>query len=139
MTHDPHQPIVAFDEQPDSWHMHTSDEGLPQEEHAAQADPKALVAAFLGSVFFVGGVIVVCLLYFFTHTTKLRQERIETTALAKDYFQYRAVSDKHLATYGWANPEAAAAGKVSIPIDLGMQKVMQQYAGPAPRAEAGEQ
>jgi len=138
VTHDPHQPIVAFDEQPDSWHMHASDEGQPQEEHAAQADPKSLVAAFLGSVFFVGGVIVVCLMYYFTYTTKLRQERIETTALARVFFAYKATSQKHLAGYGWATPEAAAAGKVSIPLEIGIQRVLQQYAG-KPRAEVGEQ
>jgi hypothetical protein len=132
MTHDPnhhnpHQPIVTMDEQPDSWHMHTSDEGAPQEEHGAQADPTSLVGAFVGSVVFIGAVIVVCLIYYNSHTTKLRQSRIETSELAEEYFGYRATSNKVLSGYGWATPEAAAEGKVSIPIDLAMQKVAQQY------------
>jgi hypothetical protein len=126
--HDPHKPQVAFDEAPDSWHRHLSEEGQPQEEHGAQADSLALIVSFVGSVFFVGAVIVVCLLYFQVQYTKLRRERIETTALAADYFQYRDDSDKALHGYGWANPEAAAAGKVSGPIDAAMQKVIEQYA-----------
>src|SRR5437868_3021246 len=91
--HDPHQPIVAFDEHIDSWHRHTVEEGQPQEEHGAQANPAALVGAFLGSIFFVGSVIVVCLLYYGTQTTAMRQRRIETTALAGDYFEYRDRSE----------------------------------------------
>jgi hypothetical protein len=129
--HDPHQPIVAMDEQPDSWHMHTPEEGDPQEEHGAQADPTALVAAFVGSIFFVGLVIVVCLLYYSTHTTGLRAARIETTEFyTENFVPYRQQSDRALSSYGWATPEAAAEGKVSAPIEFGMQKVLQQYGQP---------
>jgi len=131
MSHDPHhtlhQPTIAMDEQPDSWHMHTVDEGLPQEEHAAQADSRTLVVAFLGSVFFVGAVIVVCLLYYGTHTTALRMARIETTALSEDYVKYRDESDRVLSSYHWGSSELAAAGKVTIPLDQAIQKAMQQY------------
>jgi hypothetical protein len=128
MSHDPHKPTVAFDEQPDSWHMHAAEEGLPQEEHGATTNPIGLILAFAGSVFFVGSVILMCVLYYRVHTTQLRQQRIETTALAGDYFKYRDDSTAAQGGYGWAGPEAAAAGQVSIPVDLAMQKVIQQYA-----------
>jgi hypothetical protein len=118
-----------MDGQPDSWHIHTAEEGLPQEEHGSHANAAALVGAFVVSVVFVGAVILVVLLYYNTHTTALRQARIETTALSQDYVDYRDRSDRFLSGYGWATPDAAAAGKVSIPIELAMQKVMQQYAG----------
>jgi hypothetical protein len=42
-----------------------------------------------------------------------------------------------MSQYGWANAEAAAAGKVTIPMDAAMQKVIKDYAGNA-RAEAGK-
>src|SRR4051812_42035094 len=130
--HNPHQPIVSMDEQPDSWHMHTTEEGDPQEEHGAHAEPTALVGAFVGSIVFVGLVIVVCLLYYHSHTTGLRRARIETTDFyLENYRPYRDQSDRFLSGYGWATPEAAAAGKVSIPIEIGMEKVRQQY-GQAP-------
>lgn len=138
--HDPHKPTVSFDAAPDSWHMHAAEEGQPQEEHGATTNPAGLIIAFLGSVFFVGAVILLCILYYQIHTTHLRQERIETTALAQGengYYKYRDDSAAALQKYGWANPEAAAAGKVSIPIDLAIQKVIQQYSGGSkPRAEA---
>src|ERR1700742_946915 len=99
--HDPHQPTVQMDEHVDSWHTHTADEGMPQEEHAPQANSFALIVAFAGSVIFVALVIVVCLLYYGSHTTGLRQERIETTALAADYTVYRDQSDRTLSEYHW--------------------------------------
>ncbi|MEX2218384.1 MAG: hypothetical protein WD749_06445 [Phycisphaerales bacterium] len=139
MTHDPHKPTVALDDQPDSWHMHTSEEGMPQEEHGSQARPFALIGAFVGSFAFVAGVIVACIAYFQNYTTTLRAERIENTRLADDYHAYKAGAEKHLAAFGWANPEAAAAGKVSTPLDQAMQRVIQQYhgnQGGSPRAEA---
>jgi hypothetical protein len=133
--HDPHKPTVSMDEQPDSWHMHTSEEGSPQEEHGAQANPAALVATFVGSVVFVGAVILATVMYYGAHNTRLREERIETTALAADYFQYRDRSLAVQADYGWSTPENAAAGKVTIPLDKAMERVRQQYAAGAPRAE----
>ena len=126
--HNPHQPTVAMDEATDSWHMHTSAEGLPQEEHGATAQAGALIASFAGSVIFVGAVILVTILYYRQHVTMLRRERIETTDFYREvYTPYRQQSDKALTGYGWAGPEAAAAGQVSIPIDIAMQRVLQNY------------
>jgi hypothetical protein len=86
-------------------------------------------------VVFVGAVILATVMYYGAHNTRLREERIETTALAADYFQYRDRSLAVQADYGWSTPENAAAGKVTIPLDKAMERVRQQYAAGAPRAE----
>jgi hypothetical protein len=48
----------------DNWHQHTTAEGMPQEEHGAQASAKALGLTFIFMVLGVLFVIIVLYIYF---------------------------------------------------------------------------
>jgi len=115
-------------EQPDPWHLHTPDEGPPQEEHG-KINAALLSVAFLASVLFVGVVVLVTYLYFNVQTTRLREERIETTVLSAEYVAYREKALKSLNDYSFANEQAARAGVVSLPFDQAAQRVIAKYAG----------
>lgn len=119
--------IVVLDETPDAWHMHTPQEGPPQPEHGARTDPGALITAFVAMVAFLAAVAVLCVIYFERRVTQLRQERIETTVLAADYLKYRDQARQRLESYGWWDAQAAREGRLSVPLDKAVERVLAQY------------
>lgn len=128
--HDPHY-APEPPERPDAWHRHTLDEGLPQEEHAPQANPYVLGA--IGVVLTVGFVVllVVVVLYYFQYTTKVRREQMETTAPAEGpdgSYAYRNESMKLIngGAYTWVDLKSGSEA-VQIPLDLAITKVLEAY------------
>jgi hypothetical protein len=115
------------EEQPDSWHLHTMDEGTPQQEHASSTNAAMLAGAFIGSFLFVGLVILVSYLYFQVIAVQKREERIETTVLGADARAYKADALASLQTYSFPNEQAARAGVVQLPLAQAEQRVLAQY------------
>src|SRR5690606_850994 len=118
MAHEPQsmqhtvEPHGALDE----WHHHAPAEGRPQHEHAAKIDPVALSVTF-GVIVVVVVVLTGALYTYFRHySAVLRQERIETTAMAAEALRLRAQAEARLSGYGWVDHE-----RVSIPIDIAAQ------------------
>ncbi len=72
----------------DHWHQHSADEGVPQEEHAAQASTKALGLTFIGmtlGVLIVIGVLVVYFQNYMSNYRSIINENTEGAAAASAY------------------------------------------------------
>lgn len=119
---------------PDQWHRHTPDEGTPQPEHAARANPAVLgVAMTLLTIAFVATVIIVIL--FYNHVAAAtRATRMETSTPANQWYDYHNRSMERLAGYELVNADESDA--VRIPIDLAMERVVESYAGPRRNPES---
>lgn len=127
MSHKPHYTPQPH-EHADDWHHHAAAEGQPQHEHGDRPNIPILLGAFVCSVAFVGAVILATYLYFGVYTRTLRSERMENTALAKDFLEYRDHTAKKLSTANeWLNDDAARAGQAPIPIEKAKEKVIAKY------------
>jgi hypothetical protein len=124
------------EEVPDSWHLHTTDEGEPQAEHG-KTNALILSIAFVASFGFVGLVILLSYLYFQVEMVKRREVRIETTVLGSDARAYKKQSLEQLQGFSFANSAAARAGAVSIPLPEAERRVMQQYGRQGPGGGTG--
>ncbi|MBX3365432.1 MAG: hypothetical protein KF866_11810 [Phycisphaeraceae bacterium] len=112
-------------EAPDSWHRHSAEEGAPQVEHGAHINLFMLTVIFIIITAFLVVTVAGLIVYFDRHTTKLRQQEIENTILAEqESLPYRDQSQLALSGYAWSDQKA---GKVHIPIEEAMKKVVQQY------------
>ncbi len=131
MSDSTHQTPILH-EQPDAWHQHTADEGAPQVEHGSHATPTALAITFVGMVLGVAAVILILIVYFNSYVSQVKAEKEEGVSSAAEFETYRAESLAHLEGYGWTDP---AAGRVHVPIDMGMQQVIDEYA--AARGDTG--
>jgi hypothetical protein len=118
------------EELPDPWHLHTPEEGRPQVEHVAKANPAAIGAAFgLMSLVLVVTVIAV-IIYFNSYVTQSRAMRIETTVLAEPWQQYRRDvlgEDGVLNTYGWAPGPEGEPDTVRLPLAVAVERVVEEY------------
>jgi hypothetical protein len=126
MAHQEIQYLPHQAQQTDEWHTHTPDEGQPQHEHGAKANPAILIAVTLGFVVAVALTVLLTSLYFGSYMTSQKRAKSETTILSEDYRAYRAQSEAALSGYGWADP---AAGTVRVPIDRAIDKVITSYQG----------
>jgi hypothetical protein len=124
--HDPNAPHPPID-QVDPWHTHTPDEGVPQEEHGARANPVLIGGALAATLIFLVVVIVVIFMYFETFVTRLRIERVETTDLAARQIQYKRDAAENLATHSVLPASVAPEGVVTIPKPEAMRRVIRQY------------
>lgn len=117
-------------EQPDAWHTHGAGEPAPQAEHGATQNFLVIGAVGVALIAVVLVTILGTVFYFRKHATQLRVERIETTTIAGDYVKYKAATQTTLAGFSWASPELAKEGaRVSLPIDMAKQRVIEKYAG----------
>lgn len=113
-------------EHPDSWHRHTSDEGAPQVEHAATINLVSLTVIFVFMSVFLVVTVAGLIVYFDRHTTSVRQQEVEHTILAEqESLPYRTQSLDALGGYAWSDPKA---GKVNIPVERAMDRVVEMYA-----------
>ena len=127
MSHDPHLAPHA-EQHPDEWHRHTADEGAPQTEHGAKAQPLALSIAFGVMVVLFVATCVVLGMYFSKYVTQARASRLETTVLAdgeNGSYQRRNQDFDTLTKYTWVDP---ATGEVAIPIAEAIDEVVSDYA-----------
>lgn len=73
----------------DNWHQHTAAEGMPQEEHGAQASAKALGLTFIFMVLGVLFVIIVLKVYFDSYMSSYRAKINENTDAAAIHWEMK--------------------------------------------------
>ncbi len=133
MSHDPTY-LPHEHEQPDAWHRHSSDEGMPREEHGARVNPVALFVALILMGVFTAGASIVTVIYYVQHTSSLKQELRETTNSAAQQIEYRADAMNLQDNFAW---EDTQAGTVRIPISQAMDRVVEQYQRQEARRDDG--
>jgi len=109
-------------EQPDEWHAHAPDEGLPQSEHASRVNTTMLAAAFLVIVASVVFVAVVVTVYFNSYAATLRAEKVETLTWAEESFEMKSAMQAVLEEGG-----EAPGGVRYEPIGEAMDQVIRAY------------
>ncbi|HCT45448.1 MAG: hypothetical protein CMJ35_06310 [Phycisphaerae bacterium] len=73
----------------DNWHQHSDAEGMPQEEHGAQASAKALGLTFIFMVLGVLFVIIVLKVYFDSYMSSYKAKIEENTSAAAETWQLK--------------------------------------------------
>ena len=126
MSDTPHETPVNYTE-PDEWHRHTPDEGAPQIEHGAHANPTALAITFIAMILGVAFVIVVLVAYFNNYVSTIKAERQEGVSIAEPFEATKAQALAHLDGYGWVDHDT-----VHVPVSVAMDRVIAQYASAAP-------
>lgn len=108
----------------DEWHQHPPGLGLPQLEHGAHANVKALLATFV--VVSVATVVfcVIIGLYVINQISRLQGEGEDAglRAVAPEAVQYKQDALAAQTGYGWT-----AEGNVRLPIEQAMQMVVAEY------------
>lgn len=117
----------------DDWFRHSSDEALPQQEHAAHVNTTAIGLTLLAIVFGVLLTVVLLSMYFVQYANSRKAEMNEGTGSAEAYLAYRDQADATLASGGWAD---RAAGTVNLAIDDAIEGVLSDYASSNERAQA---
>lgn len=132
MTHrDPHY-VPPVHEEPDPWHRHLPEqEGLPQHEHGARANPVLLALVFTVSVISVVALVAAVAIYTRRHFVTVRQEQLETTVLAEQALAERLKWEQLLEQGGWLDAET-----VQAPIEVAMEQVIEQYRVGGEQADA---
>mgnify|MGYP003571154332 CR=1 FL=1 len=126
MSDTPHETPVHHTE-PDDWHQHTPDEGAPQVEHTAAANPTALAITFIAMILGVAFVIVVLVAYFNNYVSTIKAEKQEGVTIAEPFEASKAEALAHLNAYGWVDHQT-----VHIPVSDAMDRVVARYASAAP-------
>ena len=108
----------------DDWFRHSSDEALPQVEHAQHVSTKALGITLVMIVFGVLFVLLILSAYFSSYTTQVRAEKQEGTSSAADYLSYRSGMDRRLAETGWVDRTNQT---LHIPLDRAVELVVDEY------------
>lgn len=124
MSHEKHY-TPEHHEEPDAWHRHTSDEGAPQAEHAANVNTLILGGVFAAIIVFIVAAITASIVYFNRHVTGLRRAQVESTVLSAEALAYRDGAEAAQRAYTWAD---AARGVVQLPTDVAAQRVIDRYA-----------
>jgi hypothetical protein len=128
-----HDHTQAVQEHSDEWHHHSAAEGRPQHEHAAIANPGALLKWFMLIVIALVVTLVALIMYFQNYySTVMRPAVIETTNLSTGANTARASAESRLGTnepiskyqYKPADPKART---VQIHIEQAMQKTIEKY------------
>lgn len=122
MAHGPEH-LPHDHEEPDSWHRHTPDEGMPQVEHAPRVNIRALLGTFIVITIVVVALAGATIQLFRTTIVRARLAVEETLVLSEAQVQYREASLQEQNSYAWT----ADGEHVRIPIDQAMHKVVEQY------------
>lgn len=112
---------------PDAWHRHTADEGAPQHEHGARANPIAVGMTLLGIVFAFLFLVLVTWAYFNSYKTRLVADRSEslTDELRTEYLTARADAMTRLSSpASWVDQ---SAGTVRLPLARARELVLADY------------
>ncbi|MEO1583037.1 MAG: hypothetical protein AAFR96_00510 [Planctomycetota bacterium] len=111
----------------DPWHTHTDAEGVPQKENAPHINVPALMIGFAATAVFVGGLVIVLLLYYNHSRTQLATTRLENTVgYSEIYVPQRDASIERITTY---RPIDTEAGTVQVPVDRAIDQVISEYGG----------
>lgn len=123
MSNDPGYVDTVHDE-PDQWHRHTAEEGMPQDEHGARVNPLWLAGVLVATIIFVAIFVGVVQIYFESTVSSVRAEKTETVDSWYEFEEQFAEDRAVLTSYGIADAEARTA---HIPIDLAMEKIVERY------------
>jgi hypothetical protein len=123
MAHTPSH-VPHTHDAPDAWHTHTAAEGLPQQEHASVINSRILAGVLFALVAFVVVSVGVMIIYFNVFKTQFKAARQETDVLARGYVEMRAKNTANMAGVGWAD---MTQGRVRIPVDQAIDRVVEQY------------
>ena len=116
----------------DDWFRHSSDEAMPQQEHAAHVNTTAIGLTLLAIVFGVLLTVVLLSMYFVQYANTRKAEMNEGTASAEMFLTYREQSDAMLSSGGWVD---RTAGTVNVPLDEAMDAVISQCGAAVMRSE----
>ncbi len=123
-----HTPEVH--EHADAWHHHTAAEGLPQSEHTGVVDPGSLIKWFFGILVSLTVVLIVLFAYFDSYKTRLHAKRVETLNSVESNVR-KAQAESRLGVAGASGfqyvPVANAPGKVHLPLERAMERVIARY------------
>lgn len=117
----------------DDWFRHSSDEALPQQEHAAHVNTTAIGLTLLAIVFGVLLTVVLLSMYFVQYANTRKAEMNEGTGSAAEYMAYRDQSKAMLGTTAWVD---RTAGTVNVAIDDAMDAVVAEYKSSNANAKA---
>ncbi|GJM19084.1 MAG: hypothetical protein DHS20C14_12970 [Phycisphaeraceae bacterium] len=139
MSELPHTPEPH--EVPDAWHAHTAEEGAPQAEHGARANPVALGVTLLAIVFSFVFLLLIVWGYFTSYTTQMKAEHRETVTEPQriDYMTARSGAQTRLSQApGWIDREN---GTVHIPLDRATNLILEEYqrVGMNPNAQTDQE
>jgi len=126
MSHDPKLAPHA-EAHPDAWHRHTKEEGAPQVEHGAKADPIMLTGVIAVMVVIFLATCVVIVMYFNKTMAETRNRLLETTALADGpdgSFARHENALKNAEAFTWVDRET---GVVTIPLSDATRAVIEDY------------
>ncbi|MEO0511924.1 MAG: hypothetical protein AAF108_03400 [Planctomycetota bacterium] len=107
----------------DEWHLHAADEHI-QQAHGEKINSAVLLIAWAASIVLVLVVVGAVGVFFNYTTTKLKAERVESTALRSGYVQYRDEAEAKLDQTAWQN---SAEERVRISLDTAIGKVVETY------------
>lgn len=115
-------------ERPDNWHRRTSDEGVPQEEHASHVSYAWVAAA--GATMAVAVILTVVLItvYYEHYVAQLKLERQETTQFTTQAEARRDAAEQQLQDQP-AKTDEQDTGTAEEPIDKAMDDVVNEYSG----------
>lgn len=114
----------------DTWHHHdTAAEGEPQSEHTASINTTTLAKWFVVLIVSLVIFMLAVALYFNGFVNQAKSVAIETDIGSAARTMRNAAfatlgEDGNPETYDWADPQA---GKVQIPIDKAMKKIIEKY------------
>jgi preprotein translocase subunit SecG len=126
MSHDPKLAPHA-EAHPDAWHRHTHNEGAPQVEHGAKANPLLLSGVIAVMVVIFLATCVVIVMYFNKTMAESRHRLLETTELADGpdgSFARHENALKNAESYTWVDRET---GIVTIPLSEAARSVVADY------------
>ncbi len=127
---DSHQETPTHHTEPDAWHRHSEDEGAPQVEHAAHANPTILAVTFIAMILGVAFVVVVLVAYFNNYVSNFKAEKQEGVGMAAPFEASKAEALAQLNGHGWVDTNT-----IYIPVDDAMDLVVQRYASAASPSE----
>ena len=96
----------------DTWHQHTTEEGVPMEEHGAQASAKAMGLTIIAMTLGVLLVIIVLVVYFKNYMSNYDAMINETTTAAAQSTEYRHTK----------------LASMEAPVNAAMEVVIAEYA-----------
>jgi len=117
--------VPHLHEEPDAWHRHSDEEGMPQSEHAATVNPTALGIVFVVMVIGVAFVILLLTAYFNQYTYTFKAAKQEGVPAARQAYETDLAQTRaRLSEYGWID---RTAGTVHVPIERAFDTVIEQY------------
>jgi len=130
-----HAATPELHEHADSWHHHELEEGLPQSEHTGVVEPSALIKWFFLIVIALAIVLVALFTYFDSYNHRLKATRLETLNTAEANIA-KAQAESRLGLGGASAfqyvPVTNAPGKVHLPLDRAMERVLDTYGKETP-------